>query len=103
AVSTIEAQAAATRRATASASASQAGARAKEEEAALKLLTAGTRAEDVRAARAQLAVARAKLAQIDQQLEETNIRASNTARIESLEGDSELRAGMAAFIHVAKK
>ncbi len=83
-VSTAERQAVEARAKSASAFLHQTGARAKEEEAALKLLTAGTRPEDVRAARAQLAVARAKLAQIDQQLDEMRIRAPNRARVESI-------------------
>lgn len=84
AVSTAEAQIVTTRARAASAGLAQASARAREEEAALKLLTAGTRPEDVRAARAQLAVARARLAQVNQLLEETKIRAPNNARVESI-------------------
>jgi HlyD family secretion protein len=62
----------------------QAGARAKEEEAALRLLTSGTRPEDLRVARAQLEVARAKLDLVNGQLEELNIRAPNRARVEAI-------------------
>jgi HlyD family secretion protein len=83
-LSTSEHHAAVTRTRVAGATLSQAAARAKEEEAALKLLTQGTRPEDIRAARAQLAVARAKLAQVDQQLEESSVRAPNAARVESI-------------------
>ena len=84
AVSVSDREAAQTRSRIANATLAQAGARAKEEDAALKLLTAGTRPEDVRAARAQLAVARAKLAQTEQLLEETNIRSPNDGRVQTI-------------------
>jgi multidrug resistance efflux pump len=68
----------------AAASVGQAGARAREEEAALRLLTSGTRAEDLRAARAHLEVTLARLALANGQLEELNIRAPSRGRIEAI-------------------
>lgn len=68
----------------AAASAVEASARAKDAEASLKLLTGGTRPEDLRIARANLEVARAKLAGINAQLEELTIRAPRDVRIESI-------------------
>lgn len=62
----------------------QAGARAKEEEAALRLLTSGTRPEDIRVARAQLEAAQARLALVDVELSELDIRAPSPARVEAL-------------------
>jgi HlyD family secretion protein len=72
------------RAAAAQAALSQAGATTKEQEAALKVLTSGTRAEDVRASRAQLALARTKVAAAEAQLEETKIRAPLAVRVESI-------------------
>ncbi len=66
------------------AGAAAAAARAKEMEAALKLLTGGARSEDLRVAKATVAVARAKLLQIAAQINELSIRASRDARVESL-------------------
>ncbi len=83
-VSTADHEAVQTRSRSANAFLAQASARAKEDEAALKLLTAGTRTEDIRAARAQLAMAKARLSQIEVQIEETNIRAPNAVRVESI-------------------
>lgn len=56
----------------------------REQEAALRLLTSGTRPEEFRAARAQLEVAKAKLALADAELEELNIRAPSKARVEAI-------------------
>jgi HlyD family secretion protein len=84
AVSTAETDAVSSRFKTAASASHQALARAREEEAGLKVLTAGTRPEEVRAARALVDVAKAKLAEIDGQLEEMNIRAPGPARIEAI-------------------
>ncbi len=69
---------------TATGSLGEAIARSREAEAALKLLTGGTRPEDIRAAKAAVAVAKAKLAVINSQIEELTIRASRPSRVESL-------------------
>lgn len=61
-----------------------AAAAVREQEAALKLLTSGTRPEEFRAARAQLEVAKAKLALADAELEELNIRAPAKSRVEAI-------------------
>lgn len=62
----------------------EAMARAKEAAAALNLLTGGTRPEDLRVARANVAVAKAKLEQVTTQIEELSIRAPRDGRVESL-------------------
>ena len=62
----------------------EAMARAKEAAAALNLLTGGTRPEDLRVARANVAVAKAKLEQVSTQIEELSIRAPRDGRVESL-------------------
>ncbi|CAN5865210.1 efflux RND transporter periplasmic adaptor subunit [soil metagenome] len=64
--------------------AAQAGARAKEAEAALKLLTGGTRPEDLRVAKANVAVAKAKLASAVTNIGELAIRAPRDSRVESI-------------------
>jgi HlyD family secretion protein len=84
AVSDAEARNLMAKAAAAQAAVSQAGATTKEQEAALKVLTQGTRAEDLRASRAQLALARTKLAAAEAQLEETIIRAPNAVRVEAI-------------------
>lgn len=65
-------------------SAAEAIARAREAEAALKLLLGGTRPEDLRIAKANVAVALAKLAAIATQVEELSIRAVRDSRVESI-------------------
>ena len=84
AVSTVDHEAVLSRAKSAFGTVAQAGARAREEEAALRLLTSGTRPEDLRVARAQLEVARARLELVNGQLEELNVRAPNRARIEAI-------------------
>lgn len=64
--------------------ATEAGARAREAEAALKLLTKGTRPEELRAAKANVAVAKARLANAVAHVEELAIRAPTDARVESI-------------------
>jgi multidrug resistance efflux pump len=64
--------------------AAEAGARAREAEAALKLLTGGTRAEDLRVAKANVAVAKAKLAATVTSINELAIRAPRDSRVESI-------------------
>ncbi len=84
AVSAFDRDAVRSRAESANGSLAQAAARAKEEEAALRLLTSGTRLEDLRVARAQLEGAQARLALVNGQLEELNIRAPNRARVEAI-------------------
>ena len=62
--------------------AGQASANVKEAEAALRLLTGGARPEDIRAARAQVGVARAKLNAVKAQVDELTIRAPRDGRVE---------------------
>lgn len=64
--------------------AAEASARAREAEAALRLLTGGTRAEDLKVAKANVAVGKAKLASVLQQIEELKIRAPRDSRVESI-------------------
>ena len=64
--------------------AAEAGARAREAEASLKLLTGGTRPEDLRAAKANVAVAKAKLSSAVSNLNELAIRAPRDSRVESI-------------------
>jgi HlyD family secretion protein len=59
-------------------------ARAREEEAALKLLTSGTRPEELRVARAQVDIAKAKLALADAQTSELTIRSPGATRVEAI-------------------
>jgi HlyD family secretion protein len=82
ALSPVEREAAQSRARAAKASTYHAFARAKEDEAALRLLTSGTRPEDLRIAHAQLDAARARLALINTQFEELSVRAPNPARVE---------------------
>jgi multidrug resistance efflux pump len=84
AVSAFEAEAVKARNKVAAGEVARAAARAKEEEASLKLLMGGTRPEDLRAARAQVAAAEAKVKAIDGQIYELSIRAPNPARVEAL-------------------
>lgn len=67
-----------------SGSAAAAGARAKEAEASLRLLIGGTRPEDLRAAKAAVAGARAKVALISGQIAELTLRAPSNVRIETI-------------------
>lgn len=84
AVSKFDQEAVAARTKAAMGTVAQAGARAREEEAALRLLTSGTRPEDLRVARAQLDAARARLALVEGQIAELSIRAPNRARVEAV-------------------
>ncbi|NVB79182.1 MAG: HlyD family efflux transporter periplasmic adaptor subunit [Kofleriaceae bacterium] len=63
----------------------QAAARANEALAAAKLVQAGARVEDLRSAASQVAAAKARVDQLDVTLGELTIRAPNAARIESLD------------------
>lgn len=67
-----------------SGSAGAAAARAKEAEASLRLLIGGTRPEDLRAAKAAVAGARAKVALISGQIAELTLRAPSNVRIETI-------------------
>lgn len=67
-----------------SGSAAAAGARAKEADASLRLLIGGTRVEDLRAAKATVAGARAKVALISGRIAELTIRAPSNVRIETI-------------------
>lgn len=64
--------------------AAEAGARAREAEAALKLLTGGTRPEDLRVAKANVAVAKAKLSSAVSNINELAVRAPRDSRVESI-------------------
>jgi HlyD family secretion protein len=64
--------------------AAEAGARAREAEAALKLLIGGTRPEDLRVAKAQVAVARAKLSSAVAHIDELSVRAPRDSRVEGI-------------------
>lgn len=63
----------------------QAAARSQEAEAAAKLVLAGARVEDLRAAEAQVAAAKARVEQLDVMLGELTIKAPAAARIEALD------------------
>jgi HlyD family secretion protein len=63
----------------------QAAARAAEAEAPARLVAAGARGEDVKAAQAQVAAARARLAQIDVLVGELVVKAPRTARVEAID------------------
>ncbi len=63
----------------------QAAARAAEAEASAKLVVAGTRVEDLRAARAQVEVAKGRLDQIGVLIDELTIRAPRPSRVEALD------------------
>jgi multidrug resistance efflux pump len=63
----------------------QAAARASEASAAARLTEAGSRAEDVRVAEAQLKAASGRLAQVLSDIDELTIRAPRAARVESLD------------------
>lgn len=69
---------------TASDAALQASASSRAAEAALMLLTKGTRMEDLRAGQAQVAMAKAKVTAIKDQIEELTIRAPRAGRVESV-------------------
>lgn len=62
----------------------EAGARAREAEAALRLLAGGTRVEDFRIAKANVAVAKAKLEMMKTLTDELSVRAPRDSRIESI-------------------
>jgi HlyD family secretion protein len=63
----------------------QAQARASEARASAKLVVAGARSEDVKAAEGQVLVAKGKLDQVRTMLEELGIRAPAASRVESLD------------------
>jgi membrane fusion protein YbhG len=63
----------------------QASARAAEARAGKDLVEAGTRVEDIKSARGQLEASRARLQQIEVQLDELTIRSPQAARIEALD------------------
>ena len=63
----------------------QAAARAAEADAAMKLVMADPRAEDVRAATAQVAVAKGRLDQLDVMIRELVVRAPGAMRVETLD------------------
>ena len=62
----------------------EAAANASQAAAALRLLTGGTRPEDLRAGRAQVAVAKGRMALVDGQIAELSIRAPHKARVERI-------------------
>jgi HlyD family secretion protein len=84
AISFGDEEAAGARAKTASGSLAEARAQAYEGEAALKLLTRGTRAEDLSVARAQVEVSKAKLEMVNVQIEELSVRSPKAARVESI-------------------
>jgi len=63
----------------------QAAARAAEADAAMKLILAGPRAEDLRAAQAQVAAAKGRLDQLDIMISELVVRAPAAMRVETLD------------------
>src|SRR5262249_47789437 len=63
----------------------QAAARAKEADAAAKLVIAGARVEDLRAADAQVQAAKARIEQLDVMIGELQIKSPAPARVESLD------------------
>ena len=63
----------------------QAATRAAEARASAKLVIAGTRVEDIRAAQAQVDAAKGRLDQIDVMIDELTIRAPRAARVETLD------------------
>ncbi|MFO0669686.1 MAG: efflux RND transporter periplasmic adaptor subunit [Polyangiaceae bacterium] len=63
----------------------QAAARATEAEASMKLVTSGSRVEDIQAARGAVDAAEGRLKQVQVMLDELTIRAPQDARVESLD------------------
>ncbi len=63
----------------------QAAARAAEAQANAKLVLAGTRAEDIQAARAQVEAAQGRLDQVNIEIDELTVRSTRAARVEALD------------------
>jgi multidrug resistance efflux pump len=63
----------------------QAATRAQEARASMKLVVAGTRSEDIRAAQGQVDAAKGRLDQINVMIDELTVRAARPARIETLD------------------